>query len=206
MPANTVNRLYPYSVPGDPADVPAALQSLAEAIDDDVCALINGVTGRPVAQFRGTGQYHSFTTSLGAGFPPQLPFDVEEFDTANVTLQSQELGNRLVFPEDPGFYFALAMVQVPTSTHAVPMDMLVSITKGDITSPATPRTRLAVCSHNINVSPDDRDMRLFTLSTQVFMNGTTDGFSVEFFADSTPDVTEYVIAERRLTILKMTQS
>lgn len=207
MPAFTVNRLYPYSLATDPADVPVALQSLAEAIDADVCALTAGVTGRPVAQFRGTGPYSSFVTSV-PGFPRSLPFDSEEFDTANVTMQSQEPVNRLIFPEEPGFYFAVATVQVPALTVSGSVAVMadINIAKGDITSPATPRIRLAGASHNLAVGPDDRNIRNFTCSTGMFMNGTTDAFCVTFFADTTPDVTEYVIAERTLTLLRMTMS
>jgi len=54
MPASTPNFLLPYPVPGDPADVPTALETLAEQIDlvlkdQEACAV-----PRPMAQFLGT--------------------------------------------------------------------------------------------------------------------------------------------------------
>lgn len=212
MPAFTVNRNYPYSIPADPADVPAALQALAEAIDDDVCALTEGVTGRPSARFRGTGTYASESTAFPLTAPPdasffRVPFDTEDFDTANVTMQSMEVGNRLILPEEPGFYFALATVQVPTMTLATTVNFMgVQIRKGDASLPTLGATRLAGTSHNIPVNADDRNVRLFSVGCGAFMNGTTDAFCVEFRADTTPDVAQYVINERSLTVIRMTQS
>lgn len=207
MPANTVNRAYPYSIPADPADVAGALQSLAEAIDDDVCALTNGVTGRPMAQFRGTTPFASLTTGLG-GTERSIPFDTEEFDTANVTMQSMEVGNRLILPEEPGFYFLMATVQVPTLTVAGAAAVFVDIdiAKGDASNPLGARTRLNGASHNVAVGPDDRNVRTFSVSAGSFFNGSTDAVCVRFFADSTPDVSEYPINQRTLTLLRMTIS
>lgn len=213
MPANTPNRTYPYSVPADPTDIPGALQALAEAIDADVCALINGVAGRPVAQFRGTGTFASPSPSEALSPPPsdvfyRVPFDVEEFDTANVTMQSMEIENRLIFPEDPGFYFALATVQVPilTTAGATVNFMGLQIRKGSTAIPQALASRLVGGSHNNPVDANDRNVRVMSVGCGAFMNGTTDAFCVEWRADTTPNVAEYVIGERTLTILKMTQS
>jgi hypothetical protein len=54
MPAFTPNRNYPYALPSDPADVPTALQTLAEAIDLDLRAVEDQVLARPFAQVSGT--------------------------------------------------------------------------------------------------------------------------------------------------------
>jgi hypothetical protein len=216
MPAFTPNRSYPYSLPGDPADVPAALQSLAEAIDADVCALQNGLTGRPVARFRGTGPFASTSTSRpnvnapSTPYEDRIPFNVTDFNTANVIMTSPDVGQRLIFPDDPGFYFALVTVYVPTFTIAgATVSFLgLQIRLGDYTNPTSllPATRLAGCSHNVPVDANDRNVRVMSLAVGCFMNGTTDAFSVEFRADTTPDTAEYVIGERTITILKMTES
>jgi hypothetical protein len=215
MPALTPNRFYPYSLPGDPADVPAALQALAEAIDADVCALQDGLSGRPVARFRGTGTYDSPSPTHPVNSPPtpytdRVPFDTVDFNTANVTMMSSAVGQRLIFPEDPGFYFALATVYVPVLTvaGATVTYMGLQLRRGDATNPTSllPAPRLGGSGHNVPVDANDRNVRVLSLGVGAFMNGTTDAFSVEFRADTTPDVAAYTIGERTITILKMTQS
>lgn len=216
MVAFTPNRAYPYSTPADPADVPAGLQALAEAIDDDVCALQENLTGRPVARFRGTGAFAStstnrpFVNSPATPYDDRIPFNVTDFNTANVIMTSPDVGQRLIFPDDPGFYWALVTVYVPTFTTAgATVNFLgLQIRRGDFTNPTSLLTapRLAGCSHNVPVDANDRNVRVMSLNVGCFMNGTTDAFSVEFRADTTPDTAEYVIGERTITILKMTQS
>lgn len=216
MPAFTVNRNYPYSILTDPADVAGALQDLAEAIDDDVCALTNGVIGRPVARFRGTGTYNSPSTARanvnapGTPYEDRIPFNVTDFNTANVIMTSPDVGQRLIFPDDPGFYFALVTVNVPpmTVSGATVSYMAIQIRRGDFTNPTSLLTapRLGGASSNVPTDANDRNVRVLSLGIGAFMNGTTDAFSVEFRADTTPDVAEYPIAERSITILKMTQS
>jgi hypothetical protein len=212
MPANTVNRGYPYSLPGDPADVPAALQALAEAIDADVCALQNGFTARPVARFRGTGTFASITSAFPVNSPPNIftarvPFDTVDFNTANVTMADQGIGNRLIYPEDPGFYFALATVYVPVNTVAgtTVTFMGLQIRRADITNPTLgASSRLGGVSSNFPVDADDRNVRVQALGLGAYMNGTTDAFSIEWRVDTTPDTASYVINERTFTLLKMT--
>lgn len=214
MPATTPNRLYPYPLPADPTDVPGDLERLANAIDDDVCSIRAGLTGRPVSRFRGTGTFASPSTSAPLSPPPsdtfyRVPFDTTDFNTANVTMQAQEVGNRLLFPEDPGYYYVTATVYVPplTVAGATVNYMGLQIRKGTIASPTTLATRLAGSSHNLPVSSvDDRGVRLMSVTCGAFMDGTVDAFCVEWRADSTPDVAEYVINERTITIQKMTQS
>lgn len=219
MPGTTPNRLYPYPTPADPVhiagspDDPGDLEKLARAIDADVCTIRAGLTGRPVARFRGTGTYASPSTSAPLSPPPtdsfyRVPFDVEDFNTAGVVMQSQEIGNRLLFPP-VGFYFAVATVYVPPMTiaGATVNYMGLQIRKGSIASPTTIAGRVSGSSHNLPVSStDDRGVRLMSVSAGIYMNGATDAFCVEWRADTTPDVAEYVINERTITIMKMTQS
>lgn len=215
MPAFTPNRLYPYSLPTDPADVPGALQDLAEAIDADVCALTNGVAGRPVSRFRGTTQFPSESPTHGVNSPPtpyadRIPFDTTDFNLANVTRMSADVGQRMLFPEDPGFYVCVAQVVVPNLTVAGASTLFLGlqIRRGDFTNPTSllPAPRLSGLSNPASVSADDRLSRLMTCTAAAFMNGTTDAFSIEWRADTNPDAPQYVIADRAVTILKMTQS
>lgn len=212
MPAFTVNRNYPYSVPTDPADVPGALQALAEAIDDDVCDFGNGLTGRPVARYRGTGTYASLSTSAPLSPPPtdsyyRLPFNVEEFDTMGCEMQSMEVGNRLIFPTNPGFYFAFATVFVPTMTLATTVTFMgLQIRRGSLATPPNLASRLTGTSNNVPVDLVDSSMRLMTVGCGIQMDGVDNALCVEWRADTTPDVAEYVIGERTLTLMRMTQS
>jgi hypothetical protein len=50
MPAFTPNRNYPYSINSDPADIPAAIEALARAVDLDVENLDNSILQRPFAK------------------------------------------------------------------------------------------------------------------------------------------------------------
>lgn len=215
MVAFTTFRNYPYSTPGDPAKVPAALQALAEAIDTDVCALTAGAAPRQVARLRGTGTYNSPAPSVAIGAPPypafyRLPFDTVDFDTIGISVQSQDLQNRLLMPTVAGFYFAIATVYVPalTAPGVTVSFMDVSIQRGNATVPAGGTSRQAGTSHNVPVDTSslDRSVRLFTVGSGGFFNGTTDAFAVDFRADTSPDTSSYPIGERTLTILRMTQS
>lgn len=214
MPATTPNRLYPYPLPADPTDVPGDLQRLAEAIDDDVCSIRSGLGGRPVARFRGTGTFASPSTSAPLSPPPsdtfyRVPFDTEDFNTAGLVMQSQEIGNRLIFPTQVGFYWVTATVYVPplTVAGATVNYMGLQIRKGSIANPLALAGRVSGSSHNLPVSStDDRGVRLMNVTAGIFMNGTTDAFCIEWRADSTPDVAEYVINERTITVMKMTNT
>ena len=206
---NTANRLYTYPAPGDPNDVPGDLQELAEDIDADVCALLNSNLARPVARFRGTGTFQSQSASgIGGNTINRLPFDTIDFNTANLELQDQTVNNRLIRVTEPGYYFALASVQVPTLTTAgVAVNYLrFQLRKGNSATPAALASRLSGHSNNIPVNADDLNVRLLATSAGAFFNGTTDSFSVEFQAVTTPALAEYPLNERVLTVLKMTTS
>lgn len=208
MPANTPNRGYTYSLPADPADVPGALQELASDIDNDVCNLLE-TPPRAASKFRGTTPFTSLTTSaLGATTGTvRVPFNVTDFNTVPCTLQSQEVGNRLIKPEVPGFYMVLGTVDVPILTLTTTVQqMLVEIRRCDTTAPTVAGTLLGMSSYHDLVSFVDRGVRRFSVGTAAFMNGTTDGFSLEFSANTNPDVSGYALGERSMTIVRMTTS
>lgn len=103
MPANTVNRGYPYSIPGDPADVAGALQALADAVDSDVTALQGLGRPRAVARVRGITPV---TTTANPAFP-MLPFELVDF---NVGGAIEPLTDGTVRVLLPGLWFAVATV------------------------------------------------------------------------------------------------
>lgn len=209
MPANTPNRAYTYSLPADPADVPAALQELAQDIDTDVCNLLNTTTIRPSSKFRGTGSFASQTPSaLGPTVGTvRVPFNTTDFNNVTCTMQSQEVGNRLIKPDVPGFYMVLATLDVPILTLSTAVQlMLLEVRKCDTTAPTVAGSLLGMSSHHDLVSFVDRGVRRFTVGTTAFMDGVDDAFSLEFTADTNPDVAEYIVGERSMTILRMTTS
>lgn len=209
MPTFTANRGYPTPVPGDPNDVPGDIQALAEAIDADVCDLLNGVVGRPVARIRGTGTFPSLSAAGIAGTPQvnRLPFDTVDFDPFGLLeLGDQTINNRQVRVTQAGYYFAVATVQVPVFTTAgvtVSYNRL-QVRKGNITTPGVvAANRITADSHNIPVNNDDSNVRLMSAAGGQFFNGTTDAFSIEFQAITSPTTAEYPVNERTLTVLRM---
>jgi len=92
MPANTPNRAYPYSVPGDAAEVAPAIQALAEAIDQDLVTIAPTIRARRVARVS-----RSTPVSFGTiGTARNV-----EWDTLDVNVG----GALTVFPTNPGATF-----------------------------------------------------------------------------------------------------
>lgn len=213
MPGSTPNRAYPYAVPMDPADIPASLQATAEAIDADVCALTEGATGRPAAQFRGAGVYLSPAPANDLSIPFgatrfRLPFDTTDFNTCNVELMSQAAGVRLIRPTEVGVYAVVGILQVPTLTHNASLVFMdLEIHKNDSSVPGTVGPKIAAMSHTVGVGPEDANVRMMqTGLTSVFMNGTTDCFSLEWRGNTTPDVANWALGLRKILLLKMTNA
>lgn len=202
-------RAYPYPAPTDPNDVAGDLQAIAEAIDADVCELTNGIVGRPVARVRGTGTFMSQSASgIGGATINRVPFDTVDFDPFGLLeFQDMTINNRLIRVTQPGYYFALATVQVPTFTAAgvVVNYNRFQIREGNSSNPLTVGVRKAGQSGNIPVNNDDSNVRLYSVAAGNHFNGTTDSFSIEFQAITTPNVAEFPINERTLTVLRMTE-
>lgn len=106
MPAFTPNRGYPYPLPTDPADVPQALQDLAEAVDDDVEARDVVIRSRPFVKVRGSN-----TTPVPvSGGQVYLPFEIEDFDTDDMADLS--VNRTSITIQTAGFYWAHARVRI----------------------------------------------------------------------------------------------
>lgn len=213
MATTTPNRGYPYPNLGtDPNDIPGDLQALAEAIDADVCTLLNGVVGRPVARIRGTGTFQSLSAAGIVGQPQvnRVPFDTVDFDPFGLLeLGDQTINNRMVRVTQPGFYMAIMTIQVPTFTTA---GVTVNynrwqMRRGNVTTPSVVAgVRISADSHNIPTNNDDANVRLMSAAGGAFFDGITDAYSCEFMAITTPTTPEYPVNERTLTVLRMTES
>lgn len=212
MATTTPNRLYPYpNLLSDPDRIPFDLEALAEAIDADVCGLYNGIVGRPVARARGTGTFLSPSAAgIGGTTINRVPFDTIDFDPFGL-LEFQnmaDVGNRLIRVTQPGFYMAVATIQVPTFTVAGTTVSYLrwQLREGDASNTLLTATRLSADSGNIPVNADDANVRLMSTGAGAFFNGTTDSYSLEFGATTSPNTAEFPVLERTLTVLRMTPS
>lgn len=203
----TPNRGYFYPAAGDPNQIPADLQALAEGIDSDICDDITNPATRPVAQLRGTGTFMSLSASgIGGAQINRVPFDTIDFDTIGVTLMDQSINNRMIKLPVPGYYFVAATIQVPTFTVAgVTVTYLRwQIRLGQSLVPAAVAIRQSGDSANIPTNADDGNVKLLATSAGVFASGGNDSLSLEFQAITSPATAEFPVNVRTVTILKMT--
>lgn len=194
MPAFTVNRNYPYSVPGDPADVPQALQDLAEAVDTDLTALEALVGPRPMARVRGTTPI----SVIGSGLTSvQLNMELVDF---NVGGAIAPLVNGTVQILLPGHWFIFATVVIPSAPPAGNFDYIgaaiIDQANNDVGKVSTPTNpplselqRNLDTGGSISVTPG--------VSDTVFLRG-----NVQRSAGSA----EYRFRDRSLTLIRMTES
>jgi len=106
MPANTANRGYPYSIPADPADVPTAIQSLAESIDADLFTLDTAVAPRKFCQVTGNA-----FQGVGPGEVATLQFDFVDYD--NDQMANLGVAPGQIVPTTPGTYWIYTEVLCP---------------------------------------------------------------------------------------------
>lgn len=107
MPDNTP-RGYPYSIPSDPADVPAAMEALAEAIDGDVGSV--AATVRPRRAFRVSGfSPVSFSTAFTTTNSYTLPMEVNDFIIGDA-IDPINTPTTTIFPKFPGFWLFRAEI------------------------------------------------------------------------------------------------
>lgn len=197
MPANT-SRGYPYSIPSDPADVPAATEALARAVDLDVQARDASIHQR--AAFR----YSSITpVSFYPGIPfvqnRALPFDYEDLNVGGAVVP---FGSQIVqiTPQLPGFWWFQASMTFPRS-GATFMD----------TIGITLQTETSVLARNsTHVAPPVSDAgNNISVSAGTYMNGTTDFVQLLGMAHAiTPAPGNPLMTVRRRYILgyRMTES
>lgn len=128
MPGFTPNFLLPYSVPGDPANVPAALQNLAEAVESTVSFLSESARPRAMAQFLGTITNTIPGTALSGTFTWQLT----DFNTFAPTVTEpmpavqpiNDAATTALTVNHDGFWFIFGTVQAQTTAPAANIDEL----------------------------------------------------------------------------------
>lgn len=153
MPASTPNFGIPYSIPADAADVPLALQRLAERVDTVLTSLELQARPRHMAQFFGnvpnvvpgtatsgvlTWQLTDFNTKRPDGIIPvsETPPAVVEVTDASTTQLTVNVG---------GFWFVSASVQIGTSASGSGIDLIgLDILRNGAVIQETPAT----LSHN----------------------------------------------------------
>lgn len=186
MPAFTVNRGYPYSVPGDPADIPQAIEDLARAIDLDVQALADSVIQRPLAKV-------SAKSTVKQVFPAdqvtELTFDFLDYDNADIADLSTR-PTRLT-PTSPGVWMVWVTIEVPsypTRSH----DLIVRVNGADVNRST---------QHLNNPTGGSQMMTAAALS---FMDGVDDYFTATFQPDQgtqDPKIGNKSMAAFRLTAM-----
>lgn len=194
MPANTVNRSYPYSIPADPADVPQAMEDFANAVDVDVQSQWDRLTRRPVAKaWSTTPQTFQIITT---GAPSRtVRFDNFQVNTDNFATLS---GGR-VTPSLPGFYFVIASVSFGKPSGAVTPTHIATVIVANNTSVVS-RSGL-----NGNTLTADNTSEIVAAGGR-FMNGTSDFFTTVFELVAPATVPIYTVYTRSLTLIRMTTS
>lgn len=185
MVAFTANRGYPYSQTTDPADVPDAIQDLAEAIDLDMQARFDSVLPRRTARVRGLStagrQFFPATTQT------ELTFDFIDVDNAGIV----DLGSfptRLT-PTSPGLWGFWGSIEVPNSL-ANGYELMIRKNGAELT----------------RYTPHDSDPQgetvMRTISTVGTANGTTDYFTMTFNPIATPY--EFRISNKHFGCFRLT--
>ena len=166
MPAFTP-RGYPYSVPTDPADVPGAIQDLAEAIDPDIQARADAIHARPAFRLSSTSPV-VFPTWIAFTNNQRLPFENQDALVEGAIAPIQGSTGRIV-PLLPGFWWFHASWSFPR-TGATLMNFLgISL-----------QTSTQVLARNsTHIAPPLSDgANNMTVSAGTFFNGTTDYIEV----------------------------
>lgn len=161
MVAFTANRGYPYSTNSDPADIPAATESLARAVDTDMQALSDSIIQRPMARVSAqsaTPQVFPSTTDT------LVEFDFVDIDNASIS--SLSAFNTRLTPTSSGFWMAYASIETPSGDADI---MAFGLRVNGI--------QIARQSNHESGSSTVTTTRL-NVAGASFMNGTTDFFTV----------------------------
>jgi len=194
MPAFTVNRNYPYSIPTDPADVAQALEDLARAVDADVENIADTIGARPLARVRGTTP-QSFGSTIET-----IPLTFALTDL-NVGGAIAPLGGTptTITPLLPGFWWAVGTLAYPTAGASSLNNIGLRLQKSGSNALGS--------RQNTHVQPPTSDgVRNFCVSMGSFMNGTTDTFALQGFINRASGTATYTVYDRALTIFRMTES
>lgn len=201
MPAFTVNRGYPYSIPADaPADVPVALQSLAEAVEADLQSIEGSVPTlvRPIARLRGTTPQ---IVTTGSTFK-DLQFDTVEFNLGGALAAGHDPASIIVTPILPGFWMAIGSVTYQTSGSS-PLNEIGCMLRGGVLGNAS----ISLAEQNTHVQPPLSDsVRNFHVAAGQFCDGSTTAFRLRVYINRASGTAPYTFLDHSLTIFRMTQT
>lgn len=198
MPATTP-RGYPYSIPTDPADVPTAIEDLAEAIDVDVQARADSIHARPAFRIMGTEPVTYFP-QLPFAQNYRQPFNLQEAIVGGAIAQSSGSVQQII-PQLPGFWWFHGTIIIPRAGSAGIMQ----------TVGITLQTGAGVLARNSShiMPPESDGTNAISVSTGAFFNGTTDYIEMLGTArviTSTTGVPQMVVRRRYLVGMRMTES
>lgn len=186
MAGTTPNRGYPYPTSGDPGDVPAAIQALAEAIDVDMQNLDDSIVRRPIAMV-------SSRSTKAQVFPADqvtdATFDFVHVDTAGISNLTQ-LPTRLT-PTSAGLWLVWGAIENPVLQSRT-RDMFLRVNGGDLTR------------QEVHINDPTGSPMMQTTAGMAFMNGTTDYFTMTFEPDGGLD--DYKIKIKRMGCFRLTNT
>lgn len=191
MPAFTP-RAYPYPVDSDPADVPAATQGLAEAVDGDVQGLYDAVRLRPAAKAWSTVPYKIAPANSGIAY--LLPLDSFQFNVSDACV----LVNRgRIIPQLPGFWWVMGSISIPKpSGTVVPVGVCVSMFVSGLSV-------IGRSGVNGTTLAADGSSELVASGGSYF-NGTTDFLDLAVEVTASATVPTFTVLTRALTLIRMT--
>lgn len=162
MPAFTP-RGYPYSMPSDPADVPQAIQDLAEAIDPDVQARADAIHARPAFRLSSTSPV-IFSTRVAGLYSRQLPFENQDALVMGAIAPIQGTTGRIV-PLLPGFWWFHASWSFPRTGASLMNFLGISLQTGT----------QVLARNSTHIPPPVSDgANNMAVSAGTYFNGTTD--------------------------------
>lgn len=194
MPANSP-RGYPYSIPADPADVPAAIQALAESLDTDIQNVADTVVPRPSFRISSTTP-QSIGTSTPLVLGRFLTFDVVDFDVGGAMPPMGPLTD--IVPQLPGFYWVEASITLPRERGTV-LDLM------NLRLQNATETLVSSAVHY--PAPASDGGQNLQVQTGAYFNGTTDYVRAVLTTHAgTPTIGRYSFRGRYLSMTRMTES
>lgn len=192
MPAFTVNRGYPYSIPTDPADVPQALEDLARAVDTDVTNLEATIGVRPQARVRGVTPIVVDGLSTSA----DLTFELVDYNI-NGAIAPLSTNDTTVNPLLDGVWAMIGTLNY-AQPGSVNIDSLgVEIFVGGVLVAQTITHRHPTIAQGT--------VKLDTVGIQ-FNNGLSDAIQMRAIVTRSAGTTPMTFRDRSLTLMRMTQS
>lgn len=173
MPATTPNRGYPYPLAADPADVPQALEDLANAVEADLVTLAGGIIARRVVRVERPGGVVNFGTT---GLVRDIHWTSKTIDNNDGLVAFPGSPMNQIVPKHAGFWFAVG--QLSFNTPSAISDQFAAFDYVDIELDRN-GTRIGRSSDDM-VRTNSSAPQTVTLhvGNGRFMNGTTDYFNM----------------------------